>query len=47
MIAMDYMQKPKNWRLACQTKVGEPDSNGLVCDLAFLYLCLTTENGRN
>ncbi|EXB74549.1 hypothetical protein L484_026246 [Morus notabilis] len=23
-------RKPKNWRLACQTKVGEPDSRGLV-----------------
>lgn len=24
------MQKPKNWRLACQTTVGTPDSTGLV-----------------
>ncbi|ESQ48309.1 hypothetical protein EUTSA_v10021523mg [Eutrema salsugineum] len=23
-------RKPKNWRLACQTKVGNPDSTGLV-----------------
>ncbi|CAL1378212.1 unnamed protein product [Linum trigynum] len=23
-------KKPKNWRLACQTTVGEPDSTGLV-----------------
>ncbi|KAG8643401.1 hypothetical protein MANES_11G036400v8 [Manihot esculenta] len=24
-------KKPKNWRLACQTTVGKPDSKGLVC----------------
>ncbi|CAH8364274.1 unnamed protein product [Eruca vesicaria subsp. sativa] len=23
-------RKPKNWRLACQTNVGNPDSTGLV-----------------
>ncbi|KDO56980.1 hypothetical protein CISIN_1g0293331mg, partial [Citrus sinensis] len=24
------VEKPKNWRLACQTTVGTPDSTGLV-----------------
>ena len=34
------MQKPKNWRLACQTTVGKPDSNGVVSDLDFiLFFC--------
>lgn len=30
---MDYVQKPKNWRLACQTVVGKPDSRGMVISL--------------
>lgn len=38
------MQKPKNWRLACQTTVGTPDSTGLVrvcvCVYIFYYTAI-------
>lgn len=38
------MQKPKNWRLACQTTVGTPDSTGLVrvcvCVYTFYYTAI-------
>ena len=32
---MCSLQKPKNWRLACQTTVGNPDSRGLVCEISW------------
>lgn len=36
-----FLQKPKNWRLACQTTVGKPDSTGVVRDSWLLSFSTT------
>lgn len=40
------LQKPKNWRLACQAVVGDPDSRGAVCFLKLQLCNIESENER-